>query len=149
MMSLSPQSGAHGRSAALYTTLLFSLCSSDRMTSLWPPSAADSESKLDKMSWVMTLSNSVTSVFSFCAALHAGLFYLVDNLKKRFSLTSYYANTSWNILRFFTSIKTILFRWKLWYFSYFCSKNRPWVHVRTASMRWFKRVPTIYVLQQK
>ena len=26
---------------------------------------------------------------------------------------------------------------KLWYFSYFCSKHRLWVLVRTASARWF------------
>ena len=33
--------------------------------------------------------------------------------------------------------------------SYFCSKHRLCVHVRTASARRFKRVPTIYVLEQK
>ena len=42
------------------------------------------------------------------------------------------------------------------YFSYFCSKQRLWVHVRNASLnvrnaslRRFLRVPTIYVLEQK
>ena len=33
------------------------------------------------------------------------------------------------------------------YFSYFCSKHRLWVLVRTASTRWFYRVPTIYILR--
>ena len=37
---------------------------------------------------------------------------------------------------------------KFWYFSYFCSKHRLWVLVRTASMRQFQRVPTIYVLSR-
>ena len=31
------------------------------------------------------------------------------------------------------------------FFSYFCSKHRLWVFIRTASSRWFLRVPTIYV----
>ena len=35
------------------------------------------------------------------------------------------------------------------YFSYFCSKHRLWVHVRIVSPRRFKRVPTVYVLEQK
>ena len=34
------------------------------------------------------------------------------------------------------------------YLSYFCSKHILWVHVRTASLRRFERVPTIYVLEQ-
>ena len=34
------------------------------------------------------------------------------------------------------------------YFSYFCSKHRLWVLVRTASVRRFLRVPTIYVLSK-
>ena len=38
---------------------------------------------------------------------------------------------------------------KIWYFSYFCSKHRLWVLVRTASARRFSRVPTIYVFEQK
>ena len=33
-------------------------------------------------------------------------------------------------------------------FSYFCSKHRLWVLVRTASARRFKRVPTIYVFSR-
>ena len=33
-------------------------------------------------------------------------------------------------------------------FSYFCSKHRLWVLVRTASSRRFSRVPTIYVLSR-
>ena len=33
-------------------------------------------------------------------------------------------------------------------FSYFALKHRLWVLVRTASMRRFKRVPTIYVLSK-
>ena len=37
---------------------------------------------------------------------------------------------------------------KLWYFSYFCSKHRLWVLVRTASLRRFSRVPTIFVLSR-
>ena len=37
---------------------------------------------------------------------------------------------------------------KLWYFSYFCSKHRLWVLIRTASARRFERVPTIYVLSR-
>ena len=37
---------------------------------------------------------------------------------------------------------------KLRYFSYFCSKRRLWVLVRTASERRFERVPTIYVLSR-
>ena len=35
------------------------------------------------------------------------------------------------------------------FFSYFCSKHRLWVPVRTASARRFQRVPTIYVFEQK
>ena len=35
------------------------------------------------------------------------------------------------------------------FFSYFCTKHKVWVHVRTASMRRFKRIPTIYVLKRK
>ena len=38
---------------------------------------------------------------------------------------------------------------KIWYFSCFCSKHRLWVLVRTASMRWFQWVPTIYVLSME
>ena len=34
------------------------------------------------------------------------------------------------------------------YLSYFCSKHRLWVRVRTASPRRFLRVPTIYVLSR-
>ena len=34
------------------------------------------------------------------------------------------------------------------YFSYFCSKHRLWELVRTASARWFYRVPTIIVLSR-
>ena len=38
---------------------------------------------------------------------------------------------------------------KFWYFFlFFCSKNRLWVLVRTASMRRFWRVPTIYALSR-
>ena len=37
---------------------------------------------------------------------------------------------------------------KIWYFSWFCSKHRLWVLVRTASMRRFYRAPTIYVLSR-
>ena len=33
--------------------------------------------------------------------------------------------------------------------SYFCSKHRLWVHFRTASVRRFLGVPTIYVFEQK
>ena len=32
------------------------------------------------------------------------------------------------------------------FFSYFCSKHRFTVQVRTVSCRWFQGVPTIYVL---
>ena len=35
------------------------------------------------------------------------------------------------------------------YFSYFCSKHRLWVLVRTASPRRFLQVPTNYVFEQK
>ena len=38
---------------------------------------------------------------------------------------------------------------KHWYFSHFCSKYSLWVLVRTASVRRFLRVPTIYVFEQK
>ena len=38
---------------------------------------------------------------------------------------------------------------KFWYFSYFCSKHRLWVPVRTASPRRFYWVPIIYVFKQK
>ena len=38
---------------------------------------------------------------------------------------------------------------KFWYFSYYCSKHKLWVLVRTASARRFLRVPTIYVFEQK
>ena len=37
---------------------------------------------------------------------------------------------------------------KFWYFSYFCSKHRLWVLVRTALARRFLRVPIIYVLSR-
>ena len=36
-----------------------------------------------------------------------------------------------------------------YYFSYFCSKHRLWVLVRTTLLRRFSRVPTIYVFEQK
>ena len=44
--------------------------------------------------------------------------------------------------------KTESFQIKFWYFSYFCSKHRLSVLVRTASPRRFKRVPTIYIFKQ-
>ena len=50
---------------------------------------------------------------------------------------------------FFKKKKMIISLENLRYFSYFCSKHRLWVHVRTASPRRFERVPTIYVLEQK
>ena len=34
-------------------------------------------------------------------------------------------------------------------YSYFCSKHRSWVHVRTASLRRFLLVPTIHALEKK
>ena len=34
-------------------------------------------------------------------------------------------------------------------FSYFALKHRYWVHIRTALLRQFEQVPTIYVLEQK
>ena len=37
---------------------------------------------------------------------------------------------------------------KIWYFSYFCSKHRLWVLVKTASKRRFQRIPTINVLSR-
>ena len=30
----------------------------------------------------------------------------------------------------------IIFRWEMWYFSYFWSKHRLWVHIRTTSLSW-------------
>ena len=35
------------------------------------------------------------------------------------------------------------------FFSFFCCEHGSWVHVRTASVKWFLRVPTIYVFEQK
>ena len=52
-------------------------------------------------------------------------------------------------LRFFHGRKNDNFSRKSWYFSYFCLKPRSWVHVRTASLGRFKRVPTIWVLELK
>ena len=54
--------------------------------------------------------------------------------------------------RLYKYIENFTFKnWKfsdqnLCYISYFCSKHRLWVLVRTASLRRFLRVPTIYVL---
>ena len=39
--------------------------------------------------------------------------------------------------------------WYFLYFSYVCSKHRLWVLVRTALMRQFLRVPTVYVFEHK
>ena len=44
---------------------------------------------------------------------------------------------SCNILQYFMVVKMVIFRWKKWYFPYFCSKHRSWVHVRTATLRRF------------
>ena len=52
-----------------------------------------------------------------------------------------------NILQFFTVVKRY-FQIKNVIFFFFCSKNKLWVHVGTALLRRFKRVPTIYVLEQ-
>ena len=57
-----------------------------------------------------------------------------------------------NILQYFTTVKVVIFRWKnaifsdekMSYFSYFCSKHRSWVHVRTASLR---RNPQLYYIK--
>ena len=49
--------------------------------------------------------------------------------------------------RVFVMSKTGVYR-GIHYFSYFCSKYRLWVLVRTTSARRFKRVPTIYVLSR-
>ena len=54
-----------------------------------------------------------------------------------------------NILQYFTAVKMVIFRSNFGLFSNFCPKHRFRVHVRTASMRRFLRVPTIYVLEQK
>ena len=51
------------------------------------------------------------------------------------------ANMSVQCTAYFTAVKMVIFGWKMWYFSYCCSKYRLWVHGRTASMRRFKRVP--------
>ena len=56
------------------------------------------------------------------------------------TITQYY-----NILQFFMAVKMIVFRLHFLYFSYFCSKHRLWVHVRTGS----NDVSTICVLEQK
>ena len=43
-----------------------------------------------------------------------------------------------NIQQFLTAVKMKNFRlFFFWIFSYFCSKHRLWVHVRTASVRRF------------
>ena len=54
-----------------------------------------------------------------------------------------------NILQFFTAVEMINIQMKNCdIFSYFSSKQSLRVLVRTASMRQFQRVPTIYVLEQ-
>ena len=50
---------------------------------------------------------------------------------------------------FYSCIKTKNSSEIFGYFKPFCSKYRSWVHVRTASARQLKRVPTIYVLDDK
>ena len=41
----------------------------------------------------------------------------------------------WHILQYFTAVENGNFQMKkMIYFSYFCSKHRSWVHVRTASL---------------
>ena len=60
-----------------------------------------------------------------------------------------YENTPVLIYRKFHHQKLKIFQIKiLIFFSYFCSKHRLWVLVRTASPRRFYRVPTIYVLSR-
>ena len=51
--------------------------------------------------------------------------------------TKHYGNTPIQIYLKFHHQKLKIFREKFWYFSYFCSKHRLWVLVRTASARRF------------
>ena len=67
-----------------------------------------------------------------------------------FFIRRHYANTPMQYTAIFHGCKSVNFKMIfLKYFSYFCSKHRLWVHVRTASVRRLLRVPTIYVLEQK
>ena len=67
-----------------------------------------------------------------------------------FPLHSHYANMSVQYTAIFHGYKNDYFQLKNCdFFPYLCSKHRLWVHVRTASVRRFKRVPTIYALEQK
>ena len=62
------------------------------------------------------------------------------NIKSNISLHflyNHYENTPIQIYRNFHLQKLKIFRRKIWYFSYFCSKHRLWVLVRTASPRRF------------
>ena len=51
-----------------------------------------------------------------------------------FSMKNHYANMSMQYTAIFHGCKN---GEKMLYFSYFCSKHRLWVHVRTASLRRF------------
>ena len=65
--------------------------------------------------------------------------------KIRHSMQIYYENTPIQKYWKFHHQKWKFSDKKIWYFSYFCSKYRLWVLVRTA----LERVPTIYVVKQK
>ena len=61
----------------------------------------------------------------------------------------HYENKPIQIYWKFYHQKMKIFRKKIgFFFSYFCSKHRLWVLVRTASARRFWRVPTFYVLSR-
>ena len=45
----------------------------------------------------------------------------------------HYANTPMQYTAIFHSDKNVNFQKKFFFFSYFCSKHRLWVHIRTAS----------------
>ena len=62
----------------------------------------------------------------------------------------HYANTPMKYTAIFHGCKNDNFQMKNSdIFSFFCSKHRLWVNVRTGSVRRLERVPTIYVLEQK
>ena len=63
---------------------------------------------------------------------------VVHVLDAQEQLTLHYANMSVQYSAIFHGCKNDNFQMKIFdIFSYFCSKHRLWVHVRTASMRRF------------
>ena len=71
-------------------------------------------------------------------------------MRAKLILLPHYENLPMQYTEIFWALKSGNFHLNLFYgFLILCSKHRFWVHVRTASMRRFYRVPTIYVLEQK